>query len=542
MIRHLRPGSLLLAAALLGACTGDIGDPPAAPAVGPCAGIVPGAAPLRRLSAFEYDNTVHDLLGDDSQPALAFVPDELLFGFDDQAVALGVTALLAQQYQTASEHLAAAAVGDLDRLTGCDVTKVGYDTCARGFIASFGERAFRRPLEAAQASRLFSLYVWGTTKYSYATGIALVIQAALQSPYFLYRVEHGMPDPGSPSAVKLDGYDIASRLSYMLWSSMPDEALFAAAGAGRLDTAVQVAAQARRMLKDPRARTAVAHFNEQWLGLSALDTLTRDTEVYPLFEQTWPSLWKQETLAFLDRAIFEQGGDVHEMLTANWSMMNGAVAASYGITSGPTGDAFVPVALDPSRRAGFLTQASLLATNADPNQTSPVLRGKFVREQLLCQTLPPPPAAMPIVPPPVNPDATTRQMFIEHSANPVCAQCHQLMDGIGFGFEHYDADGVWRDVDHGLPVDATGDVLDSDDVNGPFDGAIQLADRLAESEQVRDCVATQWFRYGYGRGETPADTCAIGEIQRAFAAAHYNVEALLVALTQTDAFRYRKAD
>jgi hypothetical protein len=541
MIRTPGARWLVVAAALLGACARDHAGAPPAPAVGPCAGIVAGAAPLRRLSRFEYDSTVHDLLGDETKPAQQFSPDDQVLGFDDQAAALGVTPLLAQQYQAASEALAAAAVRDVDRLTGCDPTKVGYDACARGFIASFGKRAFRRPLEPEQASRLFSLYAWGTSKYAYTTGIALVIEAALQSPYFLYRVEHGMPDPASPSAIKLDGYDVASRLSYMLWGSMPDDALFEAAETGRLDTKEGVAAEARRMLKDPRARAAVAHFNEQWLGLSALDGLTRDAAVYPAFSPSWPALWKEETLAFLDRVIFEEGGDVREMFTASWSMMNASVAASYGIAGGPAGDAFVPVALDPGRRAGFLTQASVLASYAKPNQTSPVARGKFVRERLLCQALPPPPADMQITVPPVNPKATTRQMFMEHSANPACASCHDLMDGIGFGFEHYDADGVWRDYDHGLPVDATGAVLDAADVDGRFDGAIQLADRLGSSEVVRDCVATQWFRYGYGRGEAPEDACTLGEIQRAFADAHYDVEALLVALTQTDAFRYRKA-
>jgi Protein of unknown function (DUF1592)/Protein of unknown function (DUF1588)/Protein of unknown function (DUF1595)/Protein of unknown function (DUF1585) len=466
----------------------------------------------------------------------------VVLGFDDQATALGVTAVLAQQYQVASEHLAAAAVRDVDGLTGCDPAKVGHDACARSFVASFGARAFRRPLEPAQEARLFSLYAWGASRYSYATGIELVIQAALQSPYFLYRVEHGMPDPGSPSAVKLDGYDVASRLSYMLWGSMPDEALFATAKAGRLDSAEGVAAEARRMLGDPRARAAVAHFNEQWLGLQALDGLTRDSAVYPAFDPTWPALWKQETLEFLGHVVFDLGGTVQDMLTANWTMMNGAVAASYGLTSGPKGDAFEVVPLDPARRAGFLTQASVLASYAEPNQTSPVARGLFVREQLLCQMLPPPPASMPIVPPVVNPKATTRQMFVEHAANPLCNQCHQLMDPIGFGFEHYDADGVWRDTDHGLPVDATGQIINSTDVDGPFNGVIDLAIRLGASEEVRDCVATQWFRYGYGRSETAEDACAVGQIQRAFKAAGYSVEELLVALTQTDAFRYRKAE
>jgi hypothetical protein len=535
-------GWILAAAVALGGCTGNIGEPPAGQSPSAvCKGIQPGDAPIRRMTRFEYNNTVRDLLGDTTSPANGFAPEEEALGFNNQAAALTVTQLLAEQYMSASEKIAERAAQDLGALLPCDPQAIGEDACARQFVDTFGKRAFRRPLDPAQASRLFSLYQWGRGAYDFSTGIQLVIQAALQSPAFLYRVEFGMPDPVAKGVVELDSYELASRLSYLLWASMPDDELFAAAEGGKLRTAADVEAQAKRMLDDPRARTAVRDFHAQWLGLGVLDTLTRDPSIYPDFDPAIRAHWKEETLEFLGEVIFEDpDGDVHALFTAPYSMLNGPLASFYGV-EGPTGDAFERVDLDPDQRAGFLTHAGVMATYAKPNQSSPIHRGKFVRERLLCQLLKPPPADLVIVPPEVDPKATTREKFAEHSQNPGCAVCHRLMDPIGFGFEHYDALGRWRDEDHGLPVDATGEVLATRDSNGAFDGAIELAKRLGSSEEVRQCVATQWFRYGYGRAEGEADQCAMEQLQGAFEASHYNIKALLVALTQTDAFRYRKA-
>jgi hypothetical protein len=530
---------LLGVAIALAACTGRIGDTPSDHATA-CATPQPGESPLRRLTRFEYNNTVRDLLGDNSAAADAFAPEEVALGFDNQAASLGVTALLAEQYQTAAEAIAARAVRDLPGLLGCDPAAAGEDTCAARFIRSFGKRAFRRPLDHGQVERLSSLYAWGRERYDFAASIELVVEAALQSPSFLYRVEFGMPEPSAPGVVALDPHETASRLSYLLWASMPDAELFAAADAGRLRTAREIEAQARRLLGDPRARAAVANFHRQWLGLDGLDGLAKDTDIYPAYHNTLRPLWKTETLRFLERVVFDEGGGLGAMFTAPYSMMNADLAAFYGV-AGPTGDAFERVPLDPAQRGGFLTQAGVLARYAKSNQSSPVQRGKFVRTRLLCQPLPPPPNDMAIRPPVIDAHATTREKFREHSEDPGCAQCHELMDPIGFGFEHYDAIGAWRDLDHGLPVDASGLVRATQDADGPFDGAMELGARLAGSEGVRACVTTQWFRFAHGRGEGPEDACSLTELRAAFAAAGHDVRELLVALTQTDAFRYRRA-
>jgi hypothetical protein len=531
--------------AFIGACTGKIGSVPAPVAEvaeDACAtGIHPGGAPIRRMTRFEYNNAVRDLLGDATRPADTFVAEEEALGFNNQATALGVTSLLAEQYMNASEGIAERAAKDWKKLLPCDPVKTGEDTCAGQFIASFGQKAFRRALAKAESDRLQQLYAWGKQKYDFSTGLQLVIQAALQSPRFLYRVEMGLPDPVKDQAdvTELDSWEVASRLSFLIWSSIPDDELFAAAEESALQDPAAIEKQARRMLEDPRARDAVANFHAQWLGLSRIETLDKDAKVYPTYTPALRPLWEKETLRFLDHVVFDDAkGDVKTMLTAPYSMMNAELAAFYGV-KGPKGEAFEQVSLDPKQRAGLLTQASLLAVNAKPNQSSPVHRGKFVRERLLCQPLPPPPNNVNIQPPDVDPKATTRQKFAQHSSDPYCAGCHKLMDPVGFGFESYDGIGQFRTTDHGLPVDATGELTQTRDSDGKFDGAIELAARLGDSAEVRECVATQWFRFGYGHGEEKADSCAMSQLQDAFRAAGYNVKELLVALTRTDAFRYR---
>jgi hypothetical protein len=523
----------------LAACVGQLGDAPSdstAQALD-CEGIQPGSSPIRRLTRTEYNNTVRDLLGDTSGPADDFVAEEVSLGFDNQGAALVVSRLLAEQYMSAAEAISARATRDLGALVPCGAMD-DDDACAFAFIRRFAKRAFRRPVAADTEDRLRRLFEFGRDEYDFETGIQLVIQAVLQAPQFLYRVEVGLPNPVAPGVVRLDAYEMASRLSYMLWNTMPDEELFAAADADQLDTPARIALQARRMLDDPRARRAVANFHVQWLGLRDIASTTKTA--YPRFDPAYLDLWKRETEAFLDHVVFDGEGDLATLFNAPYSMQNQELAAFYGVR-GPKGDAFERVELDPAQRAGFLTHASILAVTSKPDQTSPIHRGKFVRERLLCQSLPPPPNNIVIVAPDLDPDLTTRERFAQHAEDAFCAGCHRLMDPIGFGFEHYDGIGSYRSRENGLPIDASGEILGSRDADGPFDGAIELAEKLAESDQVRECVATQWFRFAYGRGEQEEDRCAMAEVQAAFAASGYDIRSLLVALTQTEAFRFKRS-
>jgi hypothetical protein len=512
----------------------------------------PGPAPIRRLTRVEYNNTVFQLFGDNSRPANAFPPDEEAGGFDNQADVLVVSPLLAESYLSAAESLAAthtpALMQQLPHCQGGSIDEASCSSDAAAFVRSFGKLVFRRPLTDEEVQKYVNLFAQGTTldltPYSPGMGVQLVVQALLQSPHFLYRVEFGMADPreGEDDVVELTHYEIASRLSYLLWNSMPDAILFEAADAGLLHDPAEIEAQARRMLDTPRARDAVENFHRQWLHLDEIEPLIlangKDPNIYPEFYDGLPFLWRAETEAFIDHLVFEEDANVELLFTAPYTMMNEELADFYGI-DGPTGVEFTRVDLDPGKYAGFMTQPGLMALLAKPDRSSPIHRGKFVRETILCQIPPPPPDNIP-EPPDVDESQTTREQFAEHAENPVCAGCHVLMDPIGFGFEHFDGIGRYRDNEWGLKVDAAGE-LHGTDVDGTFNGAIELARLLASSEQVKACVASQWFRFGYGRFETDEDQCSVDEIHSAFVASNYDIKELIIALTLTDAFRYRHA-
>jgi hypothetical protein len=506
----------------------------------------PGPSPMRRLTRFEYNNTVRDLLGDSTRPADGFPAEELGNGFGNDASALTVSRLLAEQYVTAAKAIAERLVADRARYTaalGCDPAS-GEDACAQAFIESFGARAYRRPLAAAEKERHLALYrqVRGQA-LGFDTAVASVVQAMLLAPPFLYRVEFGVPLADSTTVVKVDHYEMASRLSFLLWGSMPDATLFAAAQAQQLGTAAEVRAQAVRMLADSRAREVVRNFNNVLFGLAGVERIAKNPQQFPEFTTAIPALLKHESERFLDHVIWEGAGDLKTIFTATFSFMNAELARYYGVAgrpNAPQGTAFQRIDLDPARAAGLLTHGGLMATLTPGTQTNPVLRGLFVRKNLLCAPPPPPPPALMVTEPEPDPSLTTRERFKAHAADSSCYPCHRLLDPIGYAFEHYDPIGRWRDTDNGKPVDSAGELVGVD-VAGPVDGAVALAARLAMSHDVEQCVVGQWLAYGYGRSETAQDACNRASLERAFAASGGRIQDLLIALTQTDAFLYRPA-
>jgi hypothetical protein len=536
----------LVLAAAVSACIGDIGDgdtvvtaPPPAPACVASDGPRPGASPIRRMTRFEYDATVRDLLGDTTSPAAGFGAEEEALGFNNNAANLVTSSALAEKYMVAAEGISERATEPLSRVVSCDARTIGVDACAREFIRDFGRRAFRRPLTSDEETMFFDLFTVGRIDSGFRSGIQLVIQAALQSPAFLYRVEIGIAAAAGEEVVRLDAWEMASRLSYLLWGSMPDEELFDAAESGALDTREAIAAQARRMLQDPKARAAVNNFHQQWLDYERIAGVGKSAQFYPEYTPDIGELMRTEAEAFVEHAVFDEGGDLATLLTAPRSFMNDDLAAFYGV-EGPGTESFAEVALDPGQRAGVLTLGALLTINAHSNQTSPVHRGKLVREQLFCQTMAPPPPEVMITVPEPGAGTTARERFAQHSEDPGCSGCHTLMDPIGFGFERYDGVGRFRSTDeNGAAIDASGS-LTATDVDGAFVGAVELARMLAESEVVEDCYVTQWFRYAYGRGESTDDACTLGGLQAELRAHDGSIQELLVALTQTDAFLYRR--
>jgi hypothetical protein len=333
---------------------------------------------------------------------------------------------------------------------------------------------------------------------------------------------------------------MASRLSYFLWGTMPDEELFAAADAGLLGDKAQIEKQARRMLDDPKAHDAVAEFHTQWLDYDRIGNITKDPALFPEYTGALAQFMREEMRAFIDHAVFE-AGTLTSLLTASQSYVNADLAILYGVELPQDAELgqFVQVDLDPSQRAGILTLGALMTINAHTNQTSPVHRGKLVREQLLCFTIgPPPPDVNPQAPQPVTGE-TARERFAQHSADDSCSGCHKYMDPIGFGFEHYDSIGRYRTEDEGIAIDAAGSVTESDVPD--FTDAIDLVNKLADSQDVQRCYVTQWFRFGYGRSEAKTERCAIQTLSTQFEESGGDIRELLVALTQTDAFLYRRA-
>jgi hypothetical protein len=497
-----------------------------------------GPMPMLRLTNREYNNTVRDLLGDTTQPANQFASDaDPTFEFPRAGdVAVEDATLL----QSAAEGLATEAAPQIvpGKLLPCDPA-TGEQACAEQFITTFGQRAFRRPLTTGEAANLSTLYTTGRTtlNLAFADAIGLLIEAMLQTPQFLYHWEAAPTDPliHEGEVIHLGAYQIASRLSYFMWGSMPDDALLAAAAAGELDTVTGVQAAAVRLLADPKAKDTVSAFFSEWLGLDGLAAQMKDPTVYPNYTAAEQQAMLDETSAFVQNVAFGGDGRLATFLGAPYSYLNSTLAGVYGVQV--SGTALQLTNLNPAQRAGFLTQASFLALTGSPDGSNPVRRGKAVYTKLLCHTLPPPP---PNVPPPAPASAggTTRQRFEMHDMNACAASCHRLMDPIGFAFENFDGIGQYRTMDNGLPVDATGSItLDGTSQN--FNDAVGLIALLAKSPEVRTCFAGEWSRFGLSRLDTSADAVSMQATAAAFSSDAASLQTLMGAVATMHSFSYR---
>ena len=433
---------------------------------------------------------------------------------------------------------AAQAIADLDALLPCVPEDAGEAECARSFIEGFGRRAYRRDLDPATVERLLAVYEVGRTDAAFADGIGLVIEAILQSPMFLYRIESGVPASGEDT-VPLDGFEVASRLSYFLWRSMPDDELLSAAAAGELDGAEAIETQARRMLADPRAERALLTFTGELLALDELASIYKDSELFPDFSAELAADMRTELELFVLDGLRQGDARLATLLGDNHTFVNARLADFYGIDA-PPGDDFVRVELDANEFRGILSKPVLMALDAHDQRTSPTLRGKLVRTRLFCQKMPPPPPGVNSTIP-VPGTLSTKEWVQQRLDNPSCAACHQLMDSIGLGFERFDAVGRYREQEDGEAVDGVGELFGTD-VDGEFTGAAGLADRLVASAEVGDCVAHEWLELGLGRTPTDDDECTVSDVGDEFAASDYDVVELLVAIARSDAFRTRRPE
>lgn len=512
--------------------------PPGAPA--DCSEPSPGSAPLRRLSNFEYRNSVLDLFS--QVPEIKQVVDAVTrefpaepqsLGFHNSAQLLVVRSLLAQKYLDAAEAIAAHAARYPETLP-CAPEDGEEMACARTFIEGFGRQVYRRPLTEEERQRYEGLFEEALAEHGFTTAVEWLLFTWLQSPQFLYRVEHGAQAVGS-AALRLTPQELATRLAYLFWQSTPDSGLLERAEQLGLESPESVAALAREMLDDPRADRLFRFFVE-WLDLDRLQEFQRDPSVFPEMPARLAEWFEQETRGLVKELLERPDGSFEELLTAPYTYVNPPLAQHYGLPE-PDSEAFVRV--DAPERSGILTQAMLLSHDK-PYRTSIVKRGLKIRTDFFCQNVPAPPDDVPL-----DLDATggvrsQRERLEQHRQDPNCAGCHLLMDPIGIVFERFDAVGRYREVDElGEPISTQTELTATLDVNGPVADVRELGRRLSQSEQVQDCYITQTFRFFFGREVEQADSCSIARMRKAFADSDQSLSELLIAVTQTDAFLYR---
>ncbi len=500
-----------------------------------------GLSPLRRLSRRQYVNSVRDLL--DVELDASILPE------DEHSDAIGpfasnviapVSAVGVRDYMDAAEAVVGLVMASEPSplstpgtLLPCDPAAVDEQQCASEFIAAFGRRVFRRPLTAEEADEYEQIFTAASSEYGFADGIGLVIETMLQAPQFLYLVEFGGSD--DEPVIALTNHEVATRLSYFLWATTPDEALLTAADEGLLVSSAELRAQAERMLESERARESIASFHAQWLGVKDIDRTSKGPEIYPEFDTALAGMMADETSRFVDYVVRSGDARLTTLLTATFSFVEPRLAELYGIdtsTMGEDGRVEFPA----GTRAGLLTQASFLAMHAHPNQGSLVKRGVVIRENVLCNALDPPPNDVDTTPPALDPDIPTRERFDQHRDSPSCNGCHALIDPIGYGLLSYDGIGRRMTSDGGMPIDDSGNVAGI----GTFVGPAELAQLLADSTQVRNCVVDQWLTFAVGQPLGEADACTVDAVRHAFAASDGNVRQLLLDIVTADSFRYRR--
>ena len=488
-----------------GGSGGDDNAGPDEPGPGDAAGSNPNTR-LVRLTHSQYANTVRALFGVEETPESGFAPDALNgFGFSTSND-LRVDPRLGPQYRSAAESLAAQVIDSsalYQRIVSCDE---GAANCAGEFIDSFGERAFRRPLSSDESARFQALFDLGAslgdTDDAFREGVRLVVEAMLQSPQFLYRTEvsSGAVTDGRAA---LDDWEIASRLSYFLFDSMPDDELFESARQGELHTPEQVATQVARLLDDERAAVKLASFHEQVWQVGRYAKIAPDAETYPDLPGDLVDRLRASSTRFFE-SVIEDGGGLREFLTAPYAYADDELAELYDVDV--SSDDLSRVEFEDGERKGFMMQVGFLASNAYSRKTDPIHRGLFILRDILCRTIPDPPPGAQMTPPPETdePIETTREEISLLTGQLYCPTCHSQINEPGFSFEGFDAVGRVRERENGVPVDTTGSItLDGQDVE--FSGAAELVDALADSQEAQSCYTSRWLEFAYGRTLTERD-------------------------------------
>jgi hypothetical protein len=519
-------------AAAGGAGGGAMPTPPGTRAVGP--------AGLRRLTPTEYWSSVSDVLGFDSTvPAPVTEDVPAISGFKNIAAStMTISGQGVAGFDDAALAATALVFGDTAKraaLVGCQPT-AATDPCVRAFVQTFGRRAWRRPLETAEVDRYVGVVATLSPMADVWTGLRYAVAGLLESPWFLYKVELGEPDPARRYPLRFSAHEVADRLAYFLTDTTPDGPLLDAAARGETLTDAGLTAQAARLGASPRAHAAVTRFFREYLGTEGLATMVKDGTVFPRATATLSAAMRDEVDATLTDLVFTRHADIRDLLDNRQTFVNAELAALYGLPV-VKGTALVPATLPESGvRQGLLGMGAFLALGARTNRTSPTLRGRFVREQLLCE---------PIQPPPANVAAsfdtagaaptgqTLRQRLERHMSDMACSGCHALMDPLGFAFEHFDGMGATRSTEDGQPID------DSGSIDGQaFVGPRELAAVLRGMPAVTACLTKQIYRYATGHLETDGEAPVVAAVgARAQAAGNAFVD-YLTATALSDGFRY----
>ena len=507
--------------------------------------------PLRRLTHAQFDDTVRDLLGDQTKPARSFPTEDFVNGYSNQASSQSITATLAEAYGKAAEKLARNAFryGDQQDLIPCEPEGSDDEECARAFVESFGAKAYRRPLTSDELQFHTELTVaWATAEDDFLAGATVAVETMLQSPHFLFLVPLARD-----STVKQ--WDTASRLSYALWNTLPDSDLFAAAASGNLGSRQEIEAAAHRMLERPEAQRAMDGFFAQWMRFDRLRGAVKDRNRFRDYSPTVAESMTEESLR-LFRHLAWNDLDFREFFDAEYTFVDDFLTTIYGMPDPQTPFGKTLYGTD-SLRGGILGHGTFLAQTGKPINTSPTERGLFVREHFLCQTIPPPPPGVDASLPPLAVGARpmTIRMTMEslHAPETACASCHKLVDPIGFGFEHFDTVGAYREEEpvrveptpqqerqgmkaetHQLAIDSAAYIAGIEDSD--FSSPREAGRILANAETCQKCVVKQLFRYFFGRHETKHDADLIQRAYNRFRESGFLFRELVLGLLVTEEF------
>jgi len=536
-------GSLQVGKVLIGAffcalstavsCVGEDGEEPVS---WPDVAVDPTPVVLKRLTKAQYSNSILDLVGEDIAVPISLEPDAAVDGF----LVVGgskssISALGVERYETAAHDIAEQAMSSSsirEALVPCVPAGDSDASCSEAFVQSFGRRAFRRPLTDEETTRYVGVAVEAANKLGdFHQGLAFAMAGLLQSPHFLFRIELGESADGR---LAYTDYEMATRLSYFLWNTTPDDELLDAAEAGSLADEAGLAKQVDRMLASPKAREGLRNFFYERFALHELDDLVKDGDIFTSMSAELGPAAREETLSAVEDLVFDRDADYRTIFTSRKTFVDRRLASLYDVPA-PDLEQFAATMLPADGpRAGLLGHASVLALHAHSTSTSATLRGKFIRVVLLCMVIPPPPADVDTSLPEANETfPTLRDRIAQHNNDPACASCHSVLDPIGLGLEQFDGIGQFRLDENDATIDPSGDL---DGVT--FAGAVQLGEAIAQHDEVGRCLTRHLYRYAIGTTETKAEAALLDQLGEQFEHDGHRIKALMRRIALSDGFRF----